>query len=571
MTFGDNLRREAEFVLEDPIFQRSPVQARLLRYLVERALEGGPAPTQHEIAVDALGKPEDFDLANDSYPRVQVSRLRSSLDNYYSRQLPHDGHRLKIETGQYEVRLVPMEEIEPPHYPPAPPGAHRSASVREEAAPAAFATPSDPPGEAAATDGKKRRAPAFLVAPLALAGIMVAALVAWQMPAPETEPAADTLARPSVVLAAELTGLDGNGSADRDTARLAVGLAEILLAYSLVSTTQPAETGETSDYRLTLSFVHEPGAELQAFLSFTDADGANLFNELIEHDPDHPERLVEQIRFALDHIISPTGEIAQDRRGAFGDPLGSGYACFITIENSRAVGAEVADMVDTCIERHPQSEYAPFFRARRAFAAYNTARREGKPVEASGPAWQDLQAALEADPFNPFAQFVASKVLLAQDNCAAAQSSMRIASRHLSTYPRLRAAIDAEGAGCPGWDEEIGLSDEELHRMIATSPAPDPLHHFYMLVAAIASDDLESARLLAVRPQLRARSESELEVISMLHRALRDPAYARRNAQRLRADIARNVWGERTVDLVIENLTRAPQAAPDQAAGGAAG
>ncbi|MEE4206965.1 MAG: hypothetical protein V2I39_11785, partial [Erythrobacter sp.] len=525
---------------------------KLLRYLVDRALAGGPAPTQYEIAVEALGKAEDFDLANDSYPRVQVSRLRSSLDSYYARSLPREGHRLLIESGQYEVRLAPYRH-------PGAPAPEPAARAQDD--PAAHAPASDPaPAPPGAHSGRRGRR--FVAIPLASAGIVVAGLFAWAMPAPEDAAPPDLLQKPAIVLQSDLSGLDGNGAADRDTAQFAVRLAEILLAYSLVSDTMPETEAQAADYTLTLNFVQEPGGRLQAFLGFSDAKGKTLFNELVEYDPARPERFVEELRSALGHITAPTGEVAQDRRAAFGESLGSGYACFITIENRRAGGGEVGDLLDPCIERHLRSEYGPYFRARRAFDSYRTRRAEGEPIRASGPAWRDLQLALEADPFNSFANLVAGKVLLAEGNCDAARSNLRIAYEQATTYPALRASIDAEVPGCPDYDGEIGLSDRQLRAMIASSPAADALHHLYMLVAALAADDMRSARMLAARPQKPMTEGREMDTVKLLHRALGDPAFAKANAQRLRAGLAPYVWGSGAVDRVMANLLR-----PDDQAG----
>lgn len=104
--FADQLRREVEAILEDLIFERSPMQTRLLRFLVEATVRGGPPPGQYEIAVDGLGRDPDFDLANDSYPRVHVSRLRSNLENYYARNRPVNGARVVIKPGRYTLDLV---------------------------------------------------------------------------------------------------------------------------------------------------------------------------------------------------------------------------------------------------------------------------------------------------------------------------------------------------------------------------------------------------------------------------------------------------------------------------------
>jgi hypothetical protein len=46
---------------------------------------------------------------------------------------------------------------------------------------------------------------------------------------------------------------------------------------------------------------------------------------------------------------------------------------------------------------------------------------EGGRATPSGPAWADLQRALDFDPYNPVANFVAAKVYIANGNCAAAR------------------------------------------------------------------------------------------------------------------------------------------------------
>lgn len=109
LNFERILRAEADRVLSDVIFHRSPIQARLLKYLVERTCDGGPAPSQYEVAVDGLGRDPNYDLSSDSYPRVQVSRLRRNLNDYYSRNLPHSGMRIAISSSAYKLELVPSE------------------------------------------------------------------------------------------------------------------------------------------------------------------------------------------------------------------------------------------------------------------------------------------------------------------------------------------------------------------------------------------------------------------------------------------------------------------------------
>ncbi|MCB2074884.1 MAG: hypothetical protein H6917_01320 [Novosphingobium sp.] len=101
------MRSELESVLASPVFARSPVQAQLLSYLVEASIDGrGKDLKSYSLAVEALGKSPDFDSQADSYARVQVGRVRKSLDTFYSSEGADHSQRLWIEAGSYEVRLV---------------------------------------------------------------------------------------------------------------------------------------------------------------------------------------------------------------------------------------------------------------------------------------------------------------------------------------------------------------------------------------------------------------------------------------------------------------------------------
>lgn len=111
MTGGSDtsqMMEELETVLSDPVFGRSPVLARLLRYLVEVSTQGrGAILKSYTVAVEGLGKPSDFDPQIDTYARVMIGRLRRALDSYYARNGGERRHRLVIESGTYEVKLEP--------------------------------------------------------------------------------------------------------------------------------------------------------------------------------------------------------------------------------------------------------------------------------------------------------------------------------------------------------------------------------------------------------------------------------------------------------------------------------
>jgi len=94
-------------VLEDPQFQRSPVMARLLTFLVDATIKGEARSLKsYAVAVDGLGRPPGIDSQADNYARVQVTRLRKLLDSHYATLGADRDRRLKIESGSYEVILV---------------------------------------------------------------------------------------------------------------------------------------------------------------------------------------------------------------------------------------------------------------------------------------------------------------------------------------------------------------------------------------------------------------------------------------------------------------------------------
>lgn len=104
----DDVRAELLRAFAAPQFERSPVMRRLLSFLVEKGAQGeGARLKAYTIAVDALGRPPNFDTQADSYPRVQVGRLRKLLDSYYDENGIANGVRFHIPKGSYEMLFDP--------------------------------------------------------------------------------------------------------------------------------------------------------------------------------------------------------------------------------------------------------------------------------------------------------------------------------------------------------------------------------------------------------------------------------------------------------------------------------
>src|SRR3546814_3112047 len=78
------VERELAEIERSAAFVRSPVMRRLLRFIVRESEAGrGPLIKSYTVAVDGFGRSEAFDAQQDSSSRVQIGRLRKSLESYY--------------------------------------------------------------------------------------------------------------------------------------------------------------------------------------------------------------------------------------------------------------------------------------------------------------------------------------------------------------------------------------------------------------------------------------------------------------------------------------------------------
>lgn len=103
---GDRGGIDAEIarIFDAPQFENAPVMRRLLSFLVEKSIAGEAHRLKaYAIAVDALGRDPDFDARLNSYPRVQVGRLRKLLDEFYAENGVRAGLRFRIPKGAYVV------------------------------------------------------------------------------------------------------------------------------------------------------------------------------------------------------------------------------------------------------------------------------------------------------------------------------------------------------------------------------------------------------------------------------------------------------------------------------------
>ncbi len=99
-------------ILSSPEFGSSKRRRELLRYLVDETLAGrGQELRAYAIGTSVLGRPASFDPQSDAIVRVELHRLRASLDSYY-RTHPEAPLVISIPRGQLSVRFRTLPELE---------------------------------------------------------------------------------------------------------------------------------------------------------------------------------------------------------------------------------------------------------------------------------------------------------------------------------------------------------------------------------------------------------------------------------------------------------------------------
>lgn len=105
-----------ERVLASAAFQGGGRSGALLRFLVERTLDGGGQLKEYTVGAEGLGRGASFDPRHDAIVRVEVSRLRARLTQYYATDGVAEPVRIVVPKGSY-VPVFEMVAVAPPASP----------------------------------------------------------------------------------------------------------------------------------------------------------------------------------------------------------------------------------------------------------------------------------------------------------------------------------------------------------------------------------------------------------------------------------------------------------------------
>ena len=111
---SSEIQLEVMRVLQSRVFERAQRSQRFLRYLVEGALADPPVVIkEYAIAIDVFDRNTSYNPSVDATVRVEASRLRSRLREYYDEEGRDDLWLIEVPKGSYSAVFTPRSPAEP--------------------------------------------------------------------------------------------------------------------------------------------------------------------------------------------------------------------------------------------------------------------------------------------------------------------------------------------------------------------------------------------------------------------------------------------------------------------------
>lgn len=106
----DLVRAQVDRILASDTFRAAEVLRRLLRFLASKTFAGeADNLKEYSVGIDALGKPPSYDPGKDAIVRLQASRLRQKLDDYYRGEGRDDPFVVSLPKGRFKIAWHPRQ------------------------------------------------------------------------------------------------------------------------------------------------------------------------------------------------------------------------------------------------------------------------------------------------------------------------------------------------------------------------------------------------------------------------------------------------------------------------------
>lgn len=456
---------ELRSILNGADFARAPIMKRLLQYLVGETIAGrGDQLKAYSVAVDGLGRAPDYDAHADSYPRVQVGRLRRMLALHYSHSPTADGQGIVIPRGRYRVAIGKCEggkaeAQEPRSDPTTGLQSHRLATFRI---------------------GTVGLLMAALIVAAAL-GMMV--LAKWRPTMP---------ARPLLELNARPVGGDEQGLRNMVQGSLLDGLRRSAMFEVSVArqTEREQQARSAAQYRLTAALV--AGIRPHLFLRLWRLSPDHIVWTSAIDLPPRPDSLAIANRLApvIAAIGRVDGVVAMQESADHSTSNESPYSCLLRyhqmrrehLDGERAVAEKC---VATRLAANPddaglQAAAAELALSQLALPSLSAADRNQRLTEAQ----RDAEMATGTDPLNPWANLAQADVAVRHGACPRAINDAMRATQLDPFDPALLADAGTALLNC-GDPRAEGL----IRRAITLDDRPEGRFYGRLLLVALNRAD----------------------------------------------------------------------------------
>jgi hypothetical protein len=496
---------ELRQVIASPDFARAPIMKRLLSFLVSETAAGrGEQLKAYSVAVDGLGRAPDYDARADSYPRVQVGRLRRMLDTYYSTTRPAGGLRLAIPSGRYRVTLQPD-------------GSSLESTVTDS------------------TDAVLPERPwrfGWQIAALLIL-ILVATFAALRLiPTRTMTPYADR-DRPILQLAGTAMARESQlGNLIRVTLINGLGRSSVYDLRPQPLTGQPDPKAPAPRYRLGSDLIE--GEHPRLFLRLSSVAPERLIWSgdislagVRSHDGETLDRALAPMIATIGRV---NGLVATHELQEYGRVEAAGYGCLLLYHRYRKERAPAElGHVQTCVERSLQldPDNAELQAAAAQLAIERMVSSDTPPKERPAlllTARRHGQIAAAIDPFNAWANAARARVAIARGACAQAVNFALRAAQLQPYDPALLADVSLYLLDCDDLRAE-----SYARRAIVLGDDPDGRLYLPLLLLAIARDDHQMAReaLVHMAPPIIGEHSRFYLVTAAGHAMIGDLARAR--------------------------------------------
>ncbi|MDL2409408.1 hypothetical protein PY650_28010 [Rhizobium calliandrae] len=469
-------RAEVERLLSDIRFHATERQRAILRYLAERHFGGHDDGVKaYSIAIDVLGRSSSFEPSLDPIVRIEVSRLRSAVANYYEAFRQPDCVSIDLPKGKYVVVFSKTAADEPAQ------SGEVVESGEQESEQAYCATPVNTVTSQVGRVTQPKKWITALSSAAMLCAALSAAIAGWLY----TRPVFTTRPAVSVIITAPDRRLEAEAILTHDM--LITALTQF---QTLTVTSQDRATGSASpplrvqpgrSYRIDMKYYGDNG-DRSVWWQIVDSGSGDLLKaglEKVDGDGKSPQavsgELVAELsrRFATSRGVINSIEIRHNAIGALGN------ACILRAEYELDDGGPY-DVVGTsgCLEQMVAAEPS------NADAAATLSRVLLAKVEGVVPeetVTRSLMLANRAVSLAPASDRAQIALMMAQFAAGRIQTAISAGNRALALNPNnpdatAKLAMVLFAAGY--WQAAAGMAE-------ASAKSVDVVPHDALLVLAL--------------------------------------------------------------------------------------